>query len=39
MQTEKSSKTQSKQAKIIEEHEKYLQFESFRANQPPKSQV
>jgi hypothetical protein len=36
MQTEKSTKTQNKQTKIIEENERNLHFETFRANPPPK---
>jgi hypothetical protein len=39
MQTEKSTKTQNKQTKIIEENERNIQFETFRANPPPKLQV
>jgi len=36
MQIEKSSKTQNKQTKIIQDNEKSLQFDTFRANPPPK---
>ncbi|CAF3291365.1 unnamed protein product [Rotaria sp. Silwood2] len=39
MQTEKSTKTQIKQTKIIEENEKNLHCEQFRANPSPKSQT
>jgi len=39
MQSEKSSKTQTKLTKIIEERDKNLQFDHFRANPPPKTQV
>ncbi len=39
MQTEKSSKTQHKLTKILEERDKSLQFDNFRANAPPKTQV
>jgi hypothetical protein len=39
MQAEKSSKTQHKIHKIIEERDKTLQFDHFRANPPPKPQV
>lgn len=39
MQTEKSKKTQLKQARILDEHEKSLQHEPIRANPPPKPQV
>ncbi|CAF3784877.1 unnamed protein product [Adineta steineri] len=39
MQTEKTAKTQSKLNKIIEENENNLQFEHFRANPPPKTQI
>ena len=39
LQTEKTSKTQAKQAKVIEEYEKDLHFEPFRANPLLKSQV
>lgn len=39
MQTVKSSKTQHKLTKIVEDRDKTLQFDHFRANPPPKSQV
>jgi hypothetical protein len=39
MRTEKTAKTQSKLTKILEERDNDLQFEQFRANPPPKSQV
>ena len=39
MQTEKSPKTQMKQAKLLEENEQNLHVEKFRANAPPKFQV
>lgn len=39
MQPEKSSKTQHKLIKIIEERDKSLQFDHFRANPTPKSHV
>lgn len=39
LRTEKSSKTQEKLSKIIEDREKTLQFDHFRANPLPKAQV
>ncbi|CAF1619510.1 unnamed protein product [Rotaria magnacalcarata] len=39
MQTEKSKRAQIKQAQIIEENEKNLEFEPIRANPPPKPQT
>jgi hypothetical protein len=39
MQTEKSSQTQTKLTKIIQERDRSLQFDQFRANPPPKFQV
>jgi len=39
MQAEKSSKTQTKLTKIVEERDKNLQFDHFRANPTPKTQV
>jgi len=39
MKTEKSSKNQNKLTKIVEERDKTLQFDHFRANPPPKTQV
>ena len=39
VQTEKTTKTRQRQAQIIEETEKTLQFERFRANPRPRSQV
>ena len=39
VQTEKSLKTLEKQSKILEETEKALQFDCFRANPTPKAQV
>lgn len=39
LQTEKSSKTQNKITKIIQERDKTLQFDQFRANPPPKTEV
>ncbi|CAF1394485.1 unnamed protein product [Rotaria sp. Silwood1] len=39
MKTEKSNKTQIKQAKFIEENEKYLHVEQFQANPLPKFQT
>ncbi len=39
IQAEKSSKTQKKLTKIIEERDKNLQFDHFRANPPPRTQV
>ncbi len=39
MQAEKSAKTQHKIIKIIKERDKDLQFDNFRANPPPKTQV
>ncbi|CAF1142966.1 unnamed protein product, partial [Didymodactylos carnosus] len=39
MQTEKSHKTHEKLSKIVEDREKNLQFDIFRANPPPKPQV
>ena len=36
MQADKSSKTQLKLVKIVEERDKTLQFDHFRANPPPK---
>ena len=39
LQTEKSSKTQKKITKIMDERNKDLRFDHFRANLPPKTQV
>lgn len=39
LQTAKSSKTQRKLNKIVEDRDKTLQFDHFRANPTPKSQV
>lgn len=39
LQTAKSSKTQRKLNRIVDEREKTLQFNNFRANPTPKSQV
>jgi len=39
MQAEKSAKTQTKLSKIIDDREKTLKFDHFRANPPPKIQV
>lgn len=39
MQAEKSTKTQEKLMKIIDDREKNLRFGHFRANPPPKSRV
>jgi hypothetical protein len=39
LQAEKSSQTQHKLTKIMEERDKNLQFDHFRANPPPKTQV
>ncbi|CAF0942739.1 unnamed protein product [Rotaria sp. Silwood1] len=39
LQTEKSSKTHRKITKIIEERDKNLQFDHFRANPPPKTET
>lgn len=39
LQTSKSGKTQQKLHKIVEERDKSLQFDHFRANPTPKSQV
>lgn len=39
LQIEKSAKTQTKISKIIEERDKKLRFDHFRANPPPKPEV
>ncbi|CAF4335217.1 unnamed protein product [Rotaria sp. Silwood2] len=39
LQTEKSSKTQKKITKIIEDRNKSLRFDHFRANPPPKTET
>ena len=39
MQADKSAKTQGKLSKIVDDRDKRLQFDHFRANPPPKSRV
>lgn len=39
LQTEKTEKTRQRQLQLLEEREKLVQIDRFRANPPPKSQV